>query len=352
MKILIDARSITSQTSGIGRYTNELIKGYIKHWGEENVTVILNSDKENRPYKVIYTNLNRHKIFDSIKLHFLLKTIDFDIYHATDLIGPLLKVKNKYYIISVHDIMYKIVPNFFGENSLLTRMRILKNDLLFRNILRCTNEIISVSETTRNDLHKNFKIDSIVIREGVNKINNNCFIEHFQDIIPNKYFLYVGSCNPHKNVQFLIDSFLKSNTNKQLVISGKNNLSLFVESKKIIFTGFVTEDELDYLYKNCYAFVFPSLYEGFGLPILEALSYGKRVFSSTGGALKEFSNEVVCYFNPYNKKELIKLIENADNISVNSDLINTYLKKYDWENIWDEFHYNLKNKLNKKNEFN
>lgn len=154
------------------------------------------------------------------------------------------------------------------------------------------------------------------------------------------YFLYVGLPMPHKNIQFLIDTFLKSQTDKILVICGKGHNPVL--STKIIYTGWVNDSTLDYLYRNCAAFIFPSIYEGFGLPILEALSYHCRVFSSNAASLGEFSDKVLSFFSPTDDNRLKYLIENCDHIPVNNTLIDKYLQGFNWNVIWNRFHQYLR----------
>lgn len=122
----------------------------------------------------------------------------------------------------------------------------------------------------------------------------------------------------------MVNAFLSTNTEKKLVICGKGHH--IIKSNRIIYTGYIEDKELDYLYQNCSAFIFPSKYEGFGLPILEALSYHCKVFSSNAGSLGEFSSEIIHFFNPYEEKELVTLINNCDNIKIDNNAIDKYLE--------------------------
>ena len=340
-KILIDGRSITRKTSGIGRYTDELIKGYLKHYGYDNITVILNEDISNFPYRYICCSYNRHSFIGAMKFAYFLKKQDYDIYHSGDMTGPLWHKEGITHILTAHDLMFLTVPNFFGKQNWKTKLRVLKNKLLFYLFLKDADKIISISQTTRNDVLKHYKIDSFVLREGINDIKQKSSLTEFLGLKPNSFFLYVGLGSPHKNIKFLTDAFLNSNTDKKLVICGRKHKK--VESDKIIYTGWIEDNQLDFLYANCAAFIFPSLYEGFGLPILEALSYNCKVFSSNAGSLSEFSNEVVSFFDPCKQEELILLIENVDSMTVDTQKIKSYLSHFIWSDIWDEFHTKTRN---------
>lgn len=336
-KIIIDGRSMTPQLSGIGRYTLELIKSYVNRYGESNVITIVNNPIPYLQYKYVVCPYNRHSIIDTILFSIFLSKQKYQIYHSGDMIGPFWHKKNKYHIITCHDLMYFTAPNFFNMNPIKTILRKLHIKELFKYIINDADLIVSVSRTTHDDLLKIFKRNSVILREGINLINhdNNSFCP-FRGLKNNTFFLYVGLGSPHKNINFLINSFLSSKTNKKLVICGKGHTP--IKSERIIYTGYIEDKDLNYLYSNCAAFIFPSKYEGFGLPILEALSYHCKVFSSNAGSLSEFSPEIINFFNPNNENELISLIENCDKITINIPKIDQYLKYFNWNEIWNEFH--------------
>ena len=336
MKILIDGRSITPQISGISRYTYELIKGYVEEYGKEKVTVILNDEIENFPYKKILCPYQRHEIIDNIKFSKWLSRQDYDIYHSGDLTGPFWHKKGVKHIITCHDLMFVVLKGYYGKETFIQRIKDIKNKLFFKFIVNDADEIISVSNTTCTDLKKIYNRDSIVLPEGVNEIKHVQEIHSYNGLSKDSFFLYVGLGAPHKNIDFLVKAFLDSNTDKKLVLCGKGHKK--VNSDRIIYPGWISDDVLDFLYRNCAAFIFPSKYEGFGLPILEALSYNCRVFSSNAGSLSEFSDKYVHFFNPYKENELKQLIENCDSIEIDGNGIDTYLKGYRWKNIWKEYH--------------
>lgn len=348
MKILIDGRSITPEASGIGRYTYELIKGYVKEYGESSVRIILNYEIKDFPYSFILCPFHRHSLIDNVRFSFFLKKIDYDIYHSGDLIGPFFHKRNVIHIITVHDLMLLKVKNFYQLPFWHNFIRKIKFKNFWKFILNDVDIIICVSKTTQRDLREIYNLNSIVVREGINKLEQKLQTTNLKiRFKKNSYFLYVGLAMPHKNVHFLIDTFLKSKTDKILVICGKGHKP--VSSNKIIYTGWVDDATLDYLYKNCAAFIFPSLYEGFGLPILEALSYHCRVFSSNAASLGEFSDKVLSFFSPTDEKRLRYLIENCEQIPVNIALIDKYLQGFDWNKIWKDFHQYLKAYIYERN---
>lgn len=337
MRVLIDGRSLTQQVSGISRYILELVKGYVRKYGEENIVTIVNSPIDYFPYKYLVCHYQRHKFVDNMKYSRWLAKQKYDIYHAGDMIGPFWHKKGVRHIITCHDLIFLIVPKvckLSRERDLLHKFRI---KLFFKYIVQDADMIISVSKTTHDDLKRIYGVDSFILREGINKIlcKEDTHIK-YEGLDKNTYFLYVGLGSPYKNIDFLVSAFLSAITDKKLVICGKGHC--VVESPRIIYTGYVEDECLDYLYKNCAAFIFPSKYEGFGLPILEALSYGCKVFSSNTGSLGEFSPAVVHFFNPNKKQDLIDLINDCDDIVIDKEAIDHYLQSFDWEIIWHEFH--------------
>lgn len=335
MKILIDGRSMTTQLSGIGRYTLELAKGYVRQYGEDNVTTIVNTPIEYFPFKYIICQYERHKICDNLKFSRWLSKQDYEIYHSGDMIGPFWHKKCVRHIVTCHDLMYFIVPGFFRTNPIKSYIRKFRLKLFFKYLLKDTDMIVSVSQTTHDDLKRIYGFESVVVREGINLIEHKKGFNEYKGLTKNSFFLYVGLGSSHKNIDFMVNAFLKSRTNKKLVICGKGHHP--VKSERIIYSGYVKEEQLHYLYQNCAAFIFPSKYEGFGLPILEALSYHCRVFSSNAGSLGEFSSDVVSFFNPEKQEELVLLIEKCDTIRIETSKIDKYLEDFNWGNIWKEF---------------
>jgi glycosyltransferase involved in cell wall biosynthesis len=133
---------------------------------------------------------------------------------------------------------------------------------------------------------------------------------------PKSYILYVGTLQPRKNIPVLVDAFydiLKEYPDYKLVIAGKKgwlyeDIFSYVEKRNlqgsVLFPGFVSDEMLAQLYAHAACYVLPSLYEGFGIPILEAMSCGCPVIASYASSLPEVGGEACLYFDPQNPKEL------------------------------------------------
>lgn len=150
------------------------------------------------------------------------------------------------------------------------------------------------------------------------------------------YLLYVGNIYPHKNIERMISAFKKiiqeNNSDCRLVIVGGDNVN---STEDVIFTGFINDDELDSLYKNAVLYVFPSLYEGFGLSPLEAMARGVATISSNTSCLPEILGEAVLYFDPLDIDDMAEKIKQVlFDENLRSNLIKKGLervKKYSWQ---------------------
>lgn len=352
-KILVDGRLLSNKPTGISRYATEVIHALIKHFGHENIDVIVDDKYLNiHNYNTIITRLRQYNPIHYILYSFFVNRQDYFIYYSTFYSGIYFKKKRRKQLLTVHDLMYLRIQNYFSPSAI--RNTIYKSLFTFivKSSLRSSNLVISVSETTKNDLLKYFKTDSVVIGEGVNYFDEETTskvdtFERFK-IKKGKYFLYVGNFRKQKNIAFLIESYIRSNTPYQLVLVGANNLAP-LENENIILTGVLDDNEIQILYKNCLAFVMPSLYEGFGLPILEAYSAGARVLSSNHGALSEFRDLNIHYFSPFNINELVSLLQNVEKLSMPTEIeIDMMRKRYSWKNQTDQIIHSIETWLSDK----
>lgn len=356
-KILIDGRLLSNQNTGISRYTKELIKSYEKEYGKANVKIIINpSFKPEDDTRYLITPLKPYNIFHFFLFYIVLRKEDFDLLHSPFYANSFIKPSNKIFIITVHDLMYRAISDYFSNNFLINFFAIKYYDIVVRRSLRNADMVVSVSKETANDISSAFGENSIVIREGVNRFKRNENSDVRPEDVLRKFkvrnqdfFFYVGNLRRQKNIPFLIQSFVKAKTGKKLLILGnydqKKIPKSFTMSERVYFGGYVTDYELSVLYKSCTAFIYPSLFEGFGLPVLEALNCGAKVISSNSGALKEFPESIVNFFNPTIESELVYLIENVDNLPLDRDLVQNALDYYDWQNAFTEMHSNIRLRL-------
>ena len=214
------------------------------------------------------------------------------------------------YILTIHDY------NFVYEKSAWKAWRYLKK--VQREINRA-DKIIAVSSFTKSEceLYSDLKGKNVeVIYNGVEQLDTNkaerpVFVENDKS-----FFFTIGKIKEKKNFHVLL-LLMKYFPEKELYIAGEKNTkySNFIERKikeldlkNVHLTGVVSNEERIWLYKNCEAFLFPSLFEGFGLPVIEAMQFGKPVFSSEETSLKEIGGDCVFFwenFNPESMKQVM-----------------------------------------------
>jgi len=235
-------------------------------------------------------------------------------------LGPFNLPKHIKRVTVLHDLTPILFPDYHTFSS-----RILHRHLLPR-VLRRADHVLTVSEHTRQDMVARFpftekKSTSILLGRDESFIpkNDMSVLEKYDILLP--YFLYVGTLEPRKNLNVLVDAYntfrQRSGLNYQLVLVGKKGWKIdgLLEKirqspyqKDIILTGYVAREELPVLYAMSEIFVYPSLYEGFGLPVLEAMSCGARVITSKVSSLPEVGGDAAMYFDPNSEKQLTNLM--------------------------------------------
>jgi glycosyltransferase involved in cell wall biosynthesis len=247
--------------------------------------------------------------------YYPLKVKKFDLLISTTTHGSFV-LKNQ--IITIHDLLSLRFNNISPHQRFYFKY-------LLPWLVSNVKLIIAVSETTKKDIIHYLKCPAEkikVVYNGYNElfynIDNNVNSKKIQNQYGIKnYFLAVGPTYPHKNFELLIDAYCKLDSNIKhlfpLVIAGGKNkylnlLKLYVSQKNvesnIHFVGYVPEALMPDLYKEAYALVFPSLYEGFGFPLLEAMACGCPVIASHISSMPEVCEDAALYFNPYNTESL------------------------------------------------
>lgn len=310
--------------TGINRVTIETLKQLLQMDKINNYSFIGDCSwlKMDLPYvDIMDSNV------EITKLSFLLMSKQYDIIHSH---FKAFKIKDSIpcgKIITIHD----IVPLLHPEWS--TKLSYKYFDEGIRHTVHHADVIIAMSEHTKKDIIEYYHIndDKIhVIYSGLpSSFNENVELKELKIDYP--YILSVSALGKNKNQEGMLKAFVwfkeRNPDNKiKFVMTGPNRNVEKIEEylkkypfieKDVIFTGFVTDSELKYLYKNAIAFIYVSLYEGFGLPILEAMALGKAVICSNTTSMPEIGGEAVEYCNPYD----IESIENAiENVVLNSTL--------------------------------
>jgi glycosyltransferase involved in cell wall biosynthesis len=312
MKIGIDCRLINRhQNTGISRYTEYLVEYYLTHFQQGDVYLFTNDYKFSHEFcNIVYTKLKPYNILDFFKFPALVEKLSLDIYHSPFYSGLHRKVDNLINIVTVHDLMYQIVPNFFSSVWLSNYLKKSYFNYIVRKSVLNADELIAVSKTTQADVQSNFQLESTHIPEDseiASESNDMILSEHLLEF--KRFFFYCGNNRPHKNVEFIVRFFNNNLHLPPLVLAGKGHKS----SLNVIAVGIVSDMQLNALYRGSTAFIFPSYYEGFGLPVIEALRNNSFVIASKISAFLEFRSDNIFYFSSNSELELSEAVKKAMN---------------------------------------
>lgn len=364
MKIAVNCAFFLPMGGGIKEYIQNLV---------ENLSVI---DKKNE--YVLYVFKDQLEYAEkNLKTNFIIKAIPFksnglmykisrslfdvffwrkeeeiekwDIFHSPFFHGP--KLKNTPLLLTVHDMRFFRFPKtytFFRYQFLRKAVK----DSIIR-----AKHIITISDFTKDEICEAYNVEQnkiTTIHEAINR-------EHFsskplsekdrclcRDLLRKKFILTVGHMEPRKNYNRLIKAFEKINSSDEikLVIVGKQahdfkeTLHLIVQNPNVIYMNFVSDALLNWLYRNARLFVFPSYYEGFGFPPLEAAAHGTVSAVSNISSMPEVCGDAVLYFDPYNIDDIAdkinQLLNDEELQNSLSSNLERQLDKFSWRKNAEE----------------
>jgi len=336
IKIGIDISVMAPPRTGIGNYTFNIVTNLLNFNknGKNHFYYLLSSrnfessfkeeTEHYKFYKIRLPNLIRPILWYEFMLDFFIKKFNIDIFFSPNFFLPRnIKIPS---MVTIHDLIPYINPEVHTfKTKLLFK-------LYFKNSLRKAKHIITMSEATKKDLISIFNVNEskiTVIYPGVNtkkfkKIENSKLLESIKEKyqLPDKYILYVGTLEPRKNLERLIKAFLylkEKGIPHKLILVGKKGwkiekiLTLIKHNKDIKWLKYVPEEDLPCIYNLAEIFVYPSLYEGFGLPPLEAMACGVPTIVSNISSLPEVVGNAGILVNPYDIKDISKTILNLIN---------------------------------------
>jgi len=316
MNIVIDARMIGDRMHGIARYTYNIVKNLLKIDLENQYTVLIG--KEFPGISVEANNLKMRplrsrwiSISEQWELVKVLKELKPDLYHAPSFVAPVFNPFPM--VMTIHDLNHlAFASNYSMYHAIYYRF-------VVKPSARKSIKIITGSEFSRKEISKYLSVPE----EKIKVIPYGCsgkfrLIEDKEELrrvrrkfsIPEAFILYVGAYKFHKNLFNLFRSYANLSPEIPLVLSGNGNKELRSLSKRlgierrIIFIGDIQDDDLPAVYNSAVLFVFPSLYEGFGLPPLEAMACGCPVVVSNVASLPEVCGDAAYYVDPYNVESI------------------------------------------------
>ena len=374
MNIGIDISPLASSIrTGVGEYTYELLNAlfdidthnqyflfynafrdvskYLPQWEHPNVHYI----KTRWPNKLIHASIQLFKFPKEDILIEQKSGVKLDYLFSPN-IGFQAISKNTKHVITVHDLSFEIFPECFSP-----KMRLWHKFLAPKKQCEQADLIFVPSENTKRDLQDLYKISSEKIHvlslglsapflQPVDQIKKTRVKDKYQ--LPDKYILFLGTIEPRKNIEGLLvafDQFQKKCTSEyKLVIAGgkgwwKNNkiLGLIEKSPNVQYIGYVEPDDKPALYAQASVFVYPSLYEGFGFPVLEAMACGTPVITSSRSSLPEVAGDAAYFINPYNTFEIAegleRILQEKELHNFLADKGREHTKKFQWKQTAQQF---------------
>ncbi len=292
--------------------------------------MLRNSATAKRWYAILKERANKRT---SIRA---LETSDFDVFHPTHYDPYFLPyLKEKPFVITVYDMIHELYPEYFiGKNITAPQKKLLTEKAM---------RIIAISENTKNDLVKILGIAPDKI-DVVHLASNFGEVEPKKTKIPKRYILYVGSRVRYKNFSVMIRGAAPLLSEKDLYLLCAGGGTFTREEKSLIQEHGIEhkvirqeadDSELSYLYRHAECFVFPSLYEGFGIPILEALSSGCPAVLSNASCFPEIAGNAAVYFESTDPVSLTMALKKVcGDRNYRSQLIqlgNKKAEEYSWE---------------------
>lgn len=361
-RIGIDARFFGPIGKGLGRYTQKLIENLEKSDNQNDYFIFLKKENfdeyepKNKRFQKVLANYSWYTVEEQIKLPRLLKKYQLDLIHFPHFNVPFLYFGK--FAVTIHDL---ILLHFSTTRSSTLKpftywFKYLAYKFVIKSAVLRSQKIIAVSEFTKQDILKNFKnISENKIAVTYEACEDYCMLSPDKDEeilkrygIIKPYILYVGNAYPHKNLERLVLSFrevLKKIPDLRLVFVGKEDyfyreLKNFIKdhkAKNITFADYVPDYDLDIIFHNSKLYVWPSLYEGFGLPPLEAMAKGTPVISSDHPCMKEILGDSVYYFNAEKEDEISEAIERViGEKALRQNLMKKgyeQIKKYSWKKM-------------------
>ena len=313
MHITILSDAIDDQNAGVHHYLKYLIENLLKTDTSNKYSFI--HCKKNSFYDGLDDYIIPKKkgpgsesIRRFIKIPNLIKKLNPDIILQPCHIGPFRIPKHIKKAVTIHDLTPIIYPQFHTIRGIVV------HKLLLKKTLKNADLILTPSNTTKDDIinHYNPSAKIQVTHLGITPAKSS-----LPKPIATPYILYLGTIEPRKNLETLIDAFIelkKDNLIKhKLVLAGAIGWKSKKTIKKtnhpdIILPGYLSKEEKSAYYEHAEIFVYPSIYEGFGLPPLEAMAHKTPVICSTGGSLKELFQNHALMFEPKDKEQLKKHI--------------------------------------------
>jgi glycosyltransferase involved in cell wall biosynthesis len=323
MLIGFEASALQGCKSGVGYYAENLLGGMMSTAPEHDYVLLSNRDMRPSWRPISHETLQGDRFFPvraawmQAALPGILRRLRPDICHFPNYLAPL--ACGRPYVVTIHDMTLFITPRYHRLKKLVL------DRTLVPHVARRAAAIITVSKSARDDIVRYLKVPRDRVHVVMNAVGpafvpvtDQARLEavraRYGLDVP--YILYVGTIEPRKNIVRLIRAFAqlkKKDIPHKLVLVGQPGWKcepIYAEVEKrglrqdVIFTGYVPFDDLPVLYSGAESMAFPSLYEGFGLPVLEAMACGTPVVTSSSSSLAEVADGAALLVDPYSVAEI------------------------------------------------
>lgn len=345
-RIVVDARESGTST---GRYVDKLIEHIYASKSSHTFTILTKSPRISYlqtvapGFEVIACDVKEFTLAEQVALKKQIEALQPDLVHFAIVQQPVLYRGDT--VTTMHDLTTIRFRNPAKNPGVFwVKQQVYK--WINRRVARKSAGIITPSEFVKQDVatYCNLSPSKITVTyEAADAITEAT--EPVESLADKSFLMYTGRPTPHKNLGRLIDTFVDLQKNYPklvLVLAGKKDTNYARHEERVrhdkiqnvVFTGFVSEGQLRWLYENCAAYVFPSLSEGFGLPGLEAMVHGAPVVSSNATCLPEVYGEAALYFDPLSVTDMTaKITEVLNDEALRSNLIQKgreQVAKYSW----------------------
>ncbi len=327
-KYAINGLFLTQNITGIQRFAYEITKELDKLSGKNEIVLVVPAVNDfNLPFRnisVVKYGTLKGILWEQINYPYFLWKNNYRALCFTNVL-PLFYRKG---IVTIHDVNYKANPQFF--KGLRNRLSALWHCLNYYRAFHSKMKILTVSNFSKSEIKKYYRIDDERIHVVYNAWQHmkNIYVtgelfERYPQLKEKNYYFSMASLAPNKNVKWIVEA-AKQHPNYVFVIAGGGE---FDEDKpaNVMFLGYVSDEDAKLLMAHCKAFLFPTFYEGFGIPPLEALSCGaSQILISDTPCMREIYGKYASYVNPHKPKEWI--VEEQKDFHVEE-----LLDKYSWK---------------------
>ena len=334
MRIGYDAKRLFHNNTGLGHYSRTLIQLLLQSNNDLEIVLFDSHPVQNELTRQIFSAPQVNTItldypgwyYRSINLSKFISKANPDVYHGLSNELPLIKNGNIPYVVTIHDLLYQNFPNDFSffDRTIYN----IKTSQAIKN----ADTIIAISEATKKSILDSFSVDDKKIKViyqsydpvfdiPVAPVEMEEVLKKYK--LPVSYNYYVGAVTYRKNLKVILEAMLQQSASQQLPLlvagNGTNYLkeiNNFIHqnklSKLVFHLPHLPRSVVRMLYTNANAIIYPSLGEGFGLPVLEGIAANLPVITSSISSLPEAGGDVALYFNPRKPEELASILNSLD----------------------------------------